>query len=191
MQFMEQYINFSGLSVLDVGCGGGILSEAMALAGARVTGLDIEPESIATAGAHATAGDLNIQYVCELIEEYDAPLFDAVICMEMLEHVAEPQWVIQHCARLLKPGGYLFLSTINRTLEAYASVVIAAEYVLGLLPKQTHDYDKFIKPSELASMARGEGLEVIGLSGMGYNPYTRVSFLKESIASNYLLACRK
>ena len=191
LAFINKFTALKGLSVLDVGCGGGILSEAMASEGATVTGLDVEPEAIKTAAAHAKDSQLNIQYVCELIEDFEATTFDCVICMEMLEHVAEPQWVIQHCARLLKPGGYLFLSTINRTLQAYATVIIGAEYVLGLLPKQTHDYDKFIKPSELAAMVRAEGLDVIGLSGMSYNPYTNAAALQESIQANYLMACRK
>ena len=111
--------------------------------------------------------------------------------MEMLEHVPEPELVIEHCARLLKPGGYLFLSTINRTIKAYASAIVAAEYVLKLLPRQTHDFEKFIKPSEMAAMVRGAGLEMVGMEGMAYNPFTRVATLQDSISVNYLLACRK
>jgi 2-polyprenyl-6-hydroxyphenyl methylase/3-demethylubiquinone-9 3-methyltransferase len=111
--------------------------------------------------------------------------------MEMLEHVKEPQIVIDHCARMLKPGGYLFLSTINRTVKAYTTAIVAAEYILGLLPKQTHDFEKFIKPSELAMMLRIAGLELRGLAGMSYNPFSRVAKLQESVDVNYLLVCSK
>ena len=190
IDFMHKFTEYDGSQVLDVGCGGGILSEGMALKGAIVTGLDVEPHAIEAAKAHAEQHHLHIQYVCQPIEEYEGA-YDLVTCMEMLEHVSEPQLVIEHCTRLLKPGGYLFLSTINRTLQAYASVIIAAEYILGLLPRQTHDYEKFIKPSELAAMVRKEGLETIGMAGMTYNPFTREASLQDSIKVNYLLACRK
>ncbi len=191
MTFVTNYSTLNGQHVLDVGCGGGILSESMALEGAVVTGLDVEPEAIAAAKAHAKTKVLQLNYVCQPIETFDAQGFDLVTCMEMLEHVHEPQLVIEHCARLLKPGGYLFLSTINRTWQAYAGAIIAAEYLFSLLPRQTHDYQKFIKPSELAAMVRAVGLETVGMAGMTYNPLTRVAALHESINVNYLLACRK
>lgn len=189
--FIEHYLELQDKQVLDLGCGGGILSEAMAMKKAVVTGLDADQQSIAVASKHAETSGLSIDYRCSAIERFEAPAFDVITCMEMLEHVKEPEAVISHCARLLKPGGYLLLSTINRTLQAYASVVIAAEYILGLLPKQTHDYDKFIKPSELAAMARDSGLEVLGLKGIHYNPLTRISSLQDSVAVNYLMACFK
>lgn len=191
IEFMQKFTDFNGHRVLDVGCGGGVLSEAMAKQGAIVTGLDVESQAIATAEAHAAEHQLQINYVCQPIEEYEADVYDLVTCMEMLEHVSEPQLVIDHCARLLKPGGYLFLSTINRTPQAYAGVIIAAEYMLGLLPRQTHDYKKFIKPSELAAMVRAAGLETVSMAGMSYNPFTREASLQDSIKMNYLLACRK
>ena len=192
VQFIQTFTPFTGLSVLDVGCGGGVLSEAMAsLGAAKVVGLDVEPDAISAATQHAEGQHWPLHYVCQPIENHEAELFDIVTCMEMLEHVTAPELIIEHCARLLKPGGYLFLSTINRTMKAYASVIVAAEYVLGLLPRQTHDFDKFIKPSELATMGRRVGLDVIGLSGMAYNPFTRVASLNDSIACNYLMACRK
>ena len=191
INYVEKFVSFPGLTVLDVGCGGGILSEEMAANGAKVTGLDVEPAAIAAAQAHAVERQLSIQYECLPIEAFEGGPYDVVTCMEMLEHVSDPQLVIDHCARLLKPGGYLFLSTINRTFQAYTSVVIAAEYLLGILPRQTHDYDKFIKPSELSSMLRGASLETVGMSGLAYNPCTRVAHLQKSVGVNYLLASFK
>lgn len=191
LAFIEQYTSLKGLRVLDVGSGGGILSEAMACLGAEVTGLDAEEDSIETARQHAKQSQLTLRYATGAIEDYDDDLFDVITCMEMLEHVNHPEEVIRHCARLLKPGGYLFLSTINRTLKAYAAAIVAAEYLLRLLPRQTHDYDKFIKPSELAAMVRHAGLEVIGLKGIDYNPFARRSGLKDSVEVNYLVSCCK
>lgn len=186
--FIAKSVDLSGKRVLDVGCGGGILSESMAEKGAMVTGIDAECEAINTATAHAKESKLSINYICSPIEDFDEPQFDVVTCMELLEHVTAPQVVISHCARLLKPGGYLLVSTINRTLKAYATAIIAAEYVLGLLPKQTHDYEKFLKPSELAGMARYAGLEMTGMRGMAYNPLTRAADLQDSVSVNYLMS---
>lgn len=191
LEFIESYISLQDQRVLDLGCGGGILSEAMAKKQAQVVGLDAEKDSLATAAIHANSKGLTIDYVCTPVEAFEAPAFDLITCMEMLEHVTEPAEVITHCQRLLKSGGYLFLSTINRSPKAYASAIIAAEYLLGLLPRQTHDYNKFIKPSELAAMVRSAGLEVIGLQGIHYNPFTRTAGLKDSVAVNYLMACIK
>ncbi len=191
LEFILNYQTIAKKKVLDVGCGGGILTEAMAQLNGELTGLDVEEETIEAAKVHAKKSRLEINYVNCPIEDYEADEFDLVTCMEMLEHVKEPQLVIDHCARLLKPGGFLFLSTINRTVKAYLSAIIAAEYLLGLLPRQTHDFDKFIKPSELVSMVRKAGLEFSGLSGFSYNPLNRRAKLQESVAVNYLLACRK
>lgn len=191
LSFIEQYFCLENQQVLDVGCGGGILAEAMARKNALITGLDVEQETLFAAIKHAQTQQLKITYVNALIEEFNAPLFDAITCMEMLEHVQQPQVVIDHCARLLKPGGYLFLSTINRSVKAYGSAIIAAEYLLGLLPRQTHDYQKFIKPSELATIVRKSGLEVVGISGLHYNPFSRKASLQSSVAVNYLLSCFK
>lgn len=190
LEFITQFSSLRDKTVLDIGCGGGILCEGMASLGAKVTGLDVEADAIITARAHAQESQLSIQYVCQPIEHYlvDEPgSFDVITCMEMLEHVSDPHVVIQHAARLLKPGGLLFLSTINRTVKAYASAIVAAEYILNLLPRQTHDYEKFIKPSELSAMLRAEGLEPQSIMGMDYNPFTRIASLQSSVAVNYLL----
>ncbi|MFA5959751.1 MAG: bifunctional 2-polyprenyl-6-hydroxyphenol methylase/3-demethylubiquinol 3-O-methyltransferase UbiG [Tatlockia sp.] len=191
LQFIEDAIHLPQKTVLDVGCGGGILSEALAKKGAIVTGLDAEEEAIAVARKHAEKKQLALHYVATPIEDFTAQAFDVVVCMEMLEHVVNPQTVITHCARLLKPGGLLFLSTINRTLKAYAGAIVAAEYVLGLLPRQTHDFAKFIKPSELLSMARQEGFALKTMQGLGYNPFTRKAALQSSVDINYLVCCVK
>lgn len=191
LSFIQQYIDLKGARILDVGCGGGILTESMAALGAKVTGLDVEQDSIAAARVHSENSGLDIKYICQPIESFKEKAFDSITCMEMLEHVVDPELVIKHCARLLKPGGYLFLSTINRTVTAYATAVVAAEYILKLLPRQTHDFDKFIKPSELASMTRAKNLETITLTGMGYNPLIRKAYLQDSVAVNYLFACRR
>lgn len=182
---------FKETTVLDVGCGGGILAEAIAAEGALITGLDVESAAIETARVHALGKHLSINYVCQPIEHFVSEPFDIISSMEMLEHTENPEMVIEHCARLLKPGGYLFLSTINRSLKAYASAIIAAEYLLNILPRQTHDFDKFIKPSELAAMTRAAGLDTVAISGLDYNPITRRASLTQSVAVNYLLACRK
>lgn len=191
MEFILNVCELQGKSVLDVGCGGGILSEAMAVRGATVTGLDVESEALKTAREHAKSSSLKINYVDCPIEEYKHKAFDIITCMEMLEHVKDPQVVIEHCNRLLKPGGHLFLSTINRTLKAYVSVVVAAEYILNLLPRQTHDFQKFIKPSELLEMCRTSQLEFLELKGMNYNPFTRIATIQESVSINYLVSLVK
>jgi len=191
LDFIKQYVDIRGKRVLDVGCGGGILSESMAMSGADVTGIDAETTVISSAAMHAKQQNLDIDYQCVAIEDFEAEPFDVITCMEMLEHVPDPQLVIQHCARLLKPGGYLLLSTINRNWKAYASTIVAAEYILALLPRQTHDYNKFIKPGELAACVRQAGMDVVGLRGMGYNPLSRTASLNESVSVNYLMSCFK
>lgn len=176
--------------VLDIGCGGGILSEALARQGAKVTGLDAEISAIEVAQSHANHENLSIRYVCEPIECFKAKPFPIITCMEMLEHVQDPAEILSNAVRLMSDDGYLFLSTINRTIKAYASVVVAAEYVLGILPKQTHDFQKFIKPSELAEVARGLGLEIVDVTGVSYHPFTRKASLISSLDVNYMMMCR-
>jgi 2-polyprenyl-6-hydroxyphenyl methylase/3-demethylubiquinone-9 3-methyltransferase len=188
LDFITQYLSLKKAKILDVGCGGGILTEGLAECGALVTGIDASNEAIQVAKEHALSKGLTIEYEHLPIEDFDHPGFDAITCMEMLEHVQNPEVVIEHCKRLLKPEGYLFLSTISRTVKAYTSAILAAEYVLGLLPKQTHEYSKFIKPSELAHMARAVGLNVIDLKGLSYNPITRTAALSNDVSVNYLFA---
>lgn len=191
IEFIEKFIPLKDQRILDIGCGGGVLTEGLAKKGALLTGIDVEPDTIITATRHARDAQLDIIYECVPIEDFEATSFDAITCMEMLEHVKNPELIIEHAVRFLKPGGYLFLSTIHRTLRAYASVIVAAEYLLGLLPRQTHDYEKFIKPSELAELARYCGLDVVGLQGMDYHPFSRTAQLVDSVSVNYLMACYK
>lgn len=188
LEFVKKYTNLTNARVLDVGCGGGILCEAMARCDAQVTGLDAECDAIDVAKEHAISNNLLIDYQCAPIEDYEGEPFDVITCMEMLEHVQNPELVLKHCKRLLKPNGFLFLSTISRTLKAYASAIIAAEYILKILPRQTHDYNKFIKPSELVAMARLFDLHLEGMNGIYYNPLTRVASLSQDVSVNYLIA---
>ena len=187
LEFILAQTPLTGLRVLDLGCGGGILTEALAKNGAIVTGIDAAFQGIEIATRHAKESELVIDYRCIPIEEYQDELFDVICCMEMLEHVQRPELIFEQCKRLLKPQGLLFVSTISRTFKAYATAVIAAEYVFGLLPKQTHDYHKFIKPSELASMARHQGFNLLALKGMDYNPFSRQASLGEDVSVNYLM----
>lgn len=189
LAFIKEHASLSGARVLDVGCGGGILCEAMTRAGAQVVGIDAADEAIEVAKEHALQQQLMIDYHATPIERYDAhEQFDVITCMELLEHVQQPELVIMHCRRLLKPGGVLFLSTISRTLKAYAGAILAAEYLLGLLPKQTHEYSKFIKPSELATMARAFDFDVVDIKGLSYNPLSRTASLSTDVQVNYVLA---
>lgn len=192
LHWIQQYINPKNLNMLDIGCGGGILTEGLARCGANMTGLDVEEQALETAREHAKASNLSIKYVCEPVESFEAGPFDAITCLEMLEHVDDPQWVIDSAVALLKPGGFLFLSTVNRTPKAYATVILAAEYVLSLLPRQTHSFERFIRPSELASSVRTTGLEVLGVTGLDYNPFSREAVLREDYVDvNYLLVAQK
>lgn len=188
LDFIQQHVQLSHLNVLDVGCGGGILCETMANAGANVTGIDAEIDTILVAQEHAKGSHLNVDYFCTSIEAYKNPCFDVITCMEMLEHVQNPKLVLQHCRRLLKPKGFLFLSTISRTVKAYLTAIVAAEYLLNLLPKQTHDYDKFIKPSKLLAITRSLGFKLVDMKGMDYNPLLRKASLGTDLKVNYLLA---
>ena len=184
-----------GQRVLDVGCGGGILADAMARKGAMVTGIDLATKSLKVAQLHALeAGTPNIQYrevSVEALAEESPASFDTVTCMEMLEHVPDPASVVQACARLVKPGGWVFFSTINRNAKAFLLAIVGAEYVLGMLPRGTHEYAKLIKPSELATACRAARLDVLQTRGMEYNPLTRRYALSGNTSVNYLMACRR
>lgn len=176
---------------LDVGCGGGLLSEAMAERGAEVVALDLAPELIDVARLHLLESGLKVDYRLQSVESLaeQAPAsFDVVACMEMLEHVPDPASVLRACAALLKPGGKLFVSTINRTPMAFAAAIVGAEYLVGLLPKGTHDYKSFIRPAELSAWLREAGLELTDVSGLAYDPIRRKAWVGRRIAVNYL-AC--
>jgi len=196
LDWICKYITPNNLKMLDIGCGGGILTEGLAKLGANITGLDVEDHALKTARAHAKASNLSIQYVCEpvelFVESCDIKPFDAITCLEMLEHVEDPELVINSAMALLKPGGYLFLSTVNRTAKAYATVILGAEYILSLLPRQTHSFERFIRPSELAASVRQAGLDVVGVTGLDYHPFSRKAVLQESCVDvNYLLVAQK
>jgi 2-polyprenyl-6-hydroxyphenyl methylase/3-demethylubiquinone-9 3-methyltransferase len=187
-------VNLKNKKVLDVGCGGGILSESMAKLGADVTGIDMGEKVINIAKLHALQSKLDIDYQCtslEVLASQDGPLFDVITCMEMLEHVPEPSSIVSLCAKILKPGGTLFMSTINRNIKAYLFAVIGAEYILNLLPRGTHDYEKFIKPSELIGWCQKENLNIKTLMGMTYNPITDIYKLGDDVSVNYLIEVTK
>lgn len=181
-------------SVLDVGCGGGLLSEAMARRGARVTGIDASEAAISAASAHASSAGLQVNYQLITAEEYagqNTQVFDVITCMELLEHVPDPHSLLKACAAMLKPGGDLFLATLNRNARSYLGAVIAAEYLLRLLPRGTHDYARFLRPSEIASSLRSLELEVVDISGMHYLPGADRCYLNDDPSINYLLHARK
>jgi 2-polyprenyl-6-hydroxyphenyl methylase/3-demethylubiquinone-9 3-methyltransferase len=194
LTFINQHQPLSGLSVLDVGCGGGVLSEAMAKQGAQVTGLDLAEPLLEQAKLHALESKLSINYQAIAVEAYAEQhphAFDVVTCMEMLEHVPDPESIIRACTKLLKPNGWLFVSTFNKTTKAQVLGVWAAEYLLRLLPMGTHDSEKFIAPHTLARWARNNQLDVKKLMGMHYNPLTRQATLKMPADINYLMAFQK
>lgn len=184
-----------GRDVLDVGCGGGILAESMARRGAKVLGVDLSTKPLKVAQLHALeAGVENVEYREVAVEQLAAERpgsFDVVTCMEMLEHVPEPASVVKACAQLVKPGGRVFFSTLNRNPKSFLFAIVGAEHVLGLLPKGTHEYARFIRPSELARFARDAGLEVDQFKGMEYNPLTKRYWLSANTDVNYLVACRR
>lgn len=184
----------SGKTVLDVGCGGGILSESMAALGADVTGIDLSDKALGVAKLHLLESGQRVAYElisAEALADRQPASFDVVTCMEMLEHVPDPASIIEACARLVKPGGHVFFSTLNRNPKSYLFAIIGAEYVLKLLPKGTHEYAKFIKPSELARDCRHAGLQVQELLGMSYNPLSGVYSLGKDTDVNYLVHTRR
>jgi len=194
MNYISQAINLAGKRVLDIGCGGGILSEAMAHHGAQVTAIDMADAPLAVAKLHQLESGLEIDYRKVATETFAAEQpeqFDVVTCLEMLEHVPSPESIVQACERLVKPGGLVFFSTINRNPKSYLFAIVGAEYVLNLLPRGTHEYGKFIRPSELAHWCREAGLDLCGQVGMGYNPVTRNYFLQNNLDVNYLTQYRK
>ena len=195
LEWIDGLAHVSGKRVLDVGCGGGILSDAMARKGADVLGIDLASKALKVAQLHALeANTPSVQYREIAAEALALELpghFDMVTCMEMLEHVPDPASVVSACATLVKPGGWLFFSTLNRNPKSFLFAIVGAEYVLKLLPKGTHEYAKFIRPSELARACREAGLTLEGSRGMEYNPLTRRYWLSGNTSVNYMFACRK
>jgi 2-polyprenyl-6-hydroxyphenyl methylase / 3-demethylubiquinone-9 3-methyltransferase len=190
INYIDKVVNLNGKTVLDVGCGGGILSESMSQKGAEVTGIDLGEKALKVAQLHSLESGVAVDYqlisVEELAEKQPAS-FDIVTCLEMLEHVPDPASVIAACAKLIKPNGHVFFSTINRNPKSYLFAVIGAEYILNMLPRGTHDYEKFIKPSELASWARPAGLLLQHQIGMSYNPIAQIYSLGDDVSVNYLM----
>jgi 2-polyprenyl-6-hydroxyphenyl methylase/3-demethylubiquinone-9 3-methyltransferase len=195
LDWIEQHVRLGGQRVVDIGCGGGILSDAMARRGAQVLGIDLASKALKVARLHALEAETpSIEYrevAAEALAAEQPGQFDVVTCMEMLEHVPQPASVVNACAQLVKPGGWVFFSTINRNAKAFLFAIVGAEHVLNLLPKGTHEYARFIRPSELAQWCRDAGLTLAATRGMDYNPVTRRYRLSGDTSVNYLIACRR
>jgi len=193
LDYIDRNAPLAGKTVLDVGCGGGILSESMAARGAKVTGIDMGEKALNVAKLHLFESALEVEYLRISAEDFAKERpghYDIVTCMEMLEHVPDPQGIVKACADLVKPGGHLFFSTLNRNAKSYLYAVLGAEYLLSLLPRGTHDYAKFIKPSELAHFCRNAHLEVEDLVGMKFDPFHKIYSLGRDVDVNYILWCR-
>jgi 2-polyprenyl-6-hydroxyphenyl methylase / 3-demethylubiquinone-9 3-methyltransferase len=194
LDWIQKHAEISGKKVLDVGCGGGILTESMAKAGAQAKGIDLSEKALKVADLHSLESGVAVQYEyisAENLAAKEAGQYDVVTCMEMLEHVPDPLSIIKACTQLVKPGGKVFFSTLNRNPKSYLLAIIGAEYILQMLPKGTHDYKKFIKPSELGEFLREAGLEMNEIIGLSYNPITQVYSLGRDTDVNYLVACTK
>ncbi len=195
LDWIDTQCGLQGKRVLDVGCGGGILADSMARKGANVTGIDLSSKALRVAQLHALEAQTgNIQYreiSAEALAREEAGSFDVVTCMEMLEHVPDPGSVVRACAQLVRPGGWVFFSTIHRGPKAFLLAIVGAEYVLNMLPRGTHEYAKMIRPSELAASCRMAGLDVKGTQGLGYNPLTRRYALTKDTSVNYLLSTQR
>ncbi len=194
LDYIDSHAHIAGKKVIDVGCGGGILSESMAARGADVTGIDLGEKPLKVAKLHLLETGQKVDYrliAAEAMAAEQPEQFDVVTCMEMLEHVPDPASIVRACAQMVKPGGHLFFSTLNRNPKSYLFAVIGAEYLLNLLPRGTHDYAKFIKPSELSRFCRDTGLTVTEVIGMSYNPLNKVYSLGPDTAVNYMIAARK
>ncbi len=194
MQIIQQRIALAGKKVVDIGCGGGILSEALARTGANVTGIDMNKAAIDVAKLHLLESQQTVRYehlTAEALAAQEPEQYDVITCLEMLEHVPDPASIVNACATLVKPGGHLFFSTLNRTTKSYLFAVIGAEYVLRILPKGTHDYAKFIRPSELGAWCLQAGLKPTESIGIHYQPFTKRFTLTDDLAVNYLLIATK
>lgn len=194
LEWINAIVPLAGKTVIDIGCGGGILAESMARKGANVTGIDLSEKALKVADLHSLEAGIAMRYEhisAEDIAAREPSTFDVVTCMEMLEHVPDPSAVVQACATLVKPGGHVFFSTLNRNPKSYLFAIIGAEYLLRLLPKGTHDYRKFITPAELSQYARNASLEIDKLKGLTYNPFLKVYSLNEDTSVNYMVASRR
>jgi 2-polyprenyl-6-hydroxyphenyl methylase/3-demethylubiquinone-9 3-methyltransferase len=194
LQYINQISPIVGKDVLDVGCGGGILSESMAKLGAKVTGIDLGERPLQVAKLHLLETGQYVDYIQQSVEslaEERPASFDVVTCMEMLEHVPDPQSIVRACAQLVKPGGYVYFSTLSRNPKSYLLAIIGAEYALNMLPRGTHDYAKFIKPSELAQYCRNAALTVNEMTGISYNPFRKKYSLSRDTDVNYMIACAR
>ncbi|MEN9543556.1 MAG: 3-demethylubiquinone-9 3-methyltransferase [Pseudomonadota bacterium] len=195
LDWIDSLAPLSGQRVVDVGCGGGILAEAMARRGARVTGIDLASKPLGVARLHALeAGEDRVDYreiSAESLAQELPAAFDVVTCMEMLEHVPDPASTVRACVAMVRPGGWVFFSTLNRNSKSFLLAIVGAEYVLNLLPRGTHEYARFIRPSELARLCRDAGLDLVATNGMTYNPITRRYRLEPDTSVNYLFACRR
>lgn len=194
LEWINARVPLKGKNVIDIGCGGGILAEAMANKGATVSGIDLSEKVLRVADLHSLESGVPVRYQlisAEAMAAQEPAQFDVVTCMEMLEHVPDPAAIVQACATLVKPGGYVFFSTLNRNPKSYLFAILGGEYLLRLLPKGTHDYDKFITPAELSQYVRTAGLDALGLKGMGYNPFTKIYSLNDNTSVNYMIACQR
>ncbi|TXL14580.1 bifunctional 3-demethylubiquinol 3-O-methyltransferase/2-polyprenyl-6-hydroxyphenol methylase [Methylococcaceae bacterium HT4] len=194
INFIQKFISLQDKRIVDVGCGGGILTEGLAKKGANMLGIDLSEDLIDIADLHGLESGVTANYKkisAESLAEAEPESFDHIVCMEMLEHVPEPGSVIAACAKMVKPGGYVFFSTLNRKPKAYLLAIVAAEHILKMLPAGTHDYKTFIKPSELSQSARNAGLELQGMIGIQYNPLTKNFSLNDDIDINYIAAFKR
>ncbi len=194
LDYVDQRAHLAGKKALDVGCGGGILTESMAVRGARVTGIDLAEAPLRVAELHTLETGVEVSYrhiAAEALAAAEPASFDVVTCMEMLEHVPDPASIVRACGRLVRPGGWVFFSTLNRNPKSYLFAILGAEYLLNLLPRGTHDYARFIRPSELGAWIRAAGLVVRDLTGMSYNPLTGIYSLSGDLDVNYLVACER
>ena len=194
LEWINARAPLAGRKVIDIGCGGGILAESMARKGADVTGIDLSDKALKVADLHSLESGVAVRYkliAAEQMAAEEAGQYDVVTCMEMLEHVPDPAAIVKAAAALVKPGGKIFFSTLNRNPKSWLFAIVGAEYLLRMLPKGTHDYAKFITPAELSQFAREAGLQVDGLKGLGYNPLTKIYALNQDTDVNYMVACSR